>query len=103
MAELFDAIPLDRMSVSMTMNGAVLPVLALFIVAAEEQGVRPDQLAGTIQNDVLKEFMVRNTYIYPPVPSMRARSVGGEPTLSAAEPTVHRPLGGRNAAPRGDE
>ena len=71
MAELFDAIPLNRMSVSMTMNGAVLPVLALFIVAAEEQGVRPDQLAGTIQNDVLKEFMVRNTYIYPPVPSMR--------------------------------
>ncbi|MGB2099612.1 MAG: methylmalonyl-CoA mutase, partial [Candidatus Puniceispirillaceae bacterium] len=71
MAELFDQIPLDRMSVSMTMNGAVLPILALFIVAAEEQGVRPDQLAGTIQNDVLKEFMVRNTYIYPPAPSMR--------------------------------
>src|SRR5210317_2554109 len=71
MAELFDAIPLDRMSVSMTMNGAVLPVLALFIVAAEEQGVRPDQLAGTIQNDILKEFMVRNRYIYPPEPSMR--------------------------------
>jgi len=71
MAELFDAIPLDRMSVSMTMNGAVLPVLALFIVAAEEQGVRPNQLVGTIQNDVLKEFMVRNTYIYPPAPSMR--------------------------------
>ena len=71
MAELFDKIPLDRMSVSMTMNGAVLPVLALFIVAAEEQGVCPDQLAGTIQNDVLKEFMVRNTYIYPPAPSMR--------------------------------
>ena len=71
MAELFDRIPLDRMSVSMTMNGAVLPVLALFIVAAEEQGVCPDQLAGTIQNDVLKEFMVRNTYIYPPAPSMR--------------------------------
>ncbi|MGB2457342.1 MAG: methylmalonyl-CoA mutase, partial [Candidatus Puniceispirillaceae bacterium] len=71
MAELFDQIPLDRMSVSMTMNGAVLPVLALFIVAAEEQGVRPDQLAGTIQNDVLKEFMVRNTYIFPPAPSMR--------------------------------
>jgi methylmalonyl-CoA mutase len=69
--ELFDKIPLDRMSVSMTMNGAVLPVLALFIVAAEEQGVCPDQLAGTIQNDVLKEFMVRNTYIYPPAPSMR--------------------------------
>ena len=71
MALLFDQIPLDQMSVSMTMNGAVLPVLALFIVAAEEQGVRPDQLAGTIQNDVLKEFMVRNTYIYPPAPSMR--------------------------------
>ena len=71
MDELFDQIPLDRMSVSMTMNGAVLPVLALFIVAAEEQGVRPNQLAGTIQNDVLKEFMVRNTYIYPPAPSMR--------------------------------
>ena len=71
MALLFDQIPLDRMSVSMTMNGAVLPVLALFIVAAEEQGVRPDQLAGTIQNDVLKEFMVRNTYIYPPASSMR--------------------------------
>ena len=71
MALLFDQIPLDRMSVSMTMNGAVLPVLAMFIVAAEEQGVRPDQLMGTIQNDVLKEFMVRNTYIYPPAPSMR--------------------------------
>ena len=71
MAMLFDQIPLDRMSVSMTMNGAVLPVLALFIVAAEEQGVKPAQLAGTIQNDVLKEFMVRNTYIYPPQPSMR--------------------------------
>ncbi len=68
---LFSGIPLDRMSVSMTMNGAVLPVLALYIVAAEEQGVRPEQLAGTIQNDVLKEFMVRNTYIYPPRPSMR--------------------------------
>ncbi len=68
---LFDQIPLDRMSVSMTMNGAVLPILALYVVAAEEQGVSPDQLAGTIQNDVLKEFMVRNTYIYPPAPSMR--------------------------------
>ncbi len=68
---LFDAIPLGRVSVSMTMNGAVLPVLAFYIVAAEEQGVRPDQLAGTIQNDILKEFMVRNTYIYPPAPSMR--------------------------------
>ena len=71
MRQLFDGIPLDRMSVSMTMNGAVLPVLALYIVAAEEQGVAPDQLSGTIQNDILKEFMVRNTYIYPPAPSMR--------------------------------
>jgi len=68
---LFGGIPLDQMSVSMTMNGAVLPVLALYIAAAEEQGVKPDQLAGTIQNDILKEFMVRNTYIYPPAPSMR--------------------------------
>jgi len=68
---LFDGIPLDQMSVSMTMNGAVLPVLALYIVAAEEQGVKPEQLAGTIQNDILKEFMVRNTYIYPPAASMR--------------------------------
>ena len=68
---LFDGIPLDRMSVSMTMNGAVLPVMAAFIVAAEEQGVARAQLAGTIQNDILKEFMVRNTYIYPPAPSMR--------------------------------
>ena len=68
---LFDGIPLDEMSVSMTMNGAVLPILANYIVAAEEQGVTPDKLAGTIQNDILKEFMVRNTYIYPPAPSMR--------------------------------
>jgi methylmalonyl-CoA mutase len=68
---LFDGIPLDQMSVSMTMNGAVLPVMALYIVAAEEQGVAPEQLAGTIQNDILKEFMVRNTFIYPPEPSMR--------------------------------
>ncbi|GAA4375561.1 methylmalonyl-CoA mutase [Hymenobacter koreensis] len=68
---LFDQIPLDQMSVSMTMNGAVLPVMAFYIVAAEEQGVTPDKLAGTIQNDILKEFMVRNTYIYPPEPSMR--------------------------------
>ena len=68
---LFDGIPLDTMSVSMTMNGAVLPVLAFYIVAAEEQGVRQDQLSGTIQNDILKEFAVRNTYIYPPAPSMR--------------------------------
>ena len=67
---LFDGIPLDKMSVSMTMNGAVLPVLALYIVAAEEQGVAPEKLSGTIQNDILKEFMVRNTYIYPPEPSM---------------------------------
>jgi methylmalonyl-CoA mutase len=71
MRVLFDGIPLDRMSVSMTMNGAVLPILALYIVAAEEQGVAPAQLSGTIQNDILKEFMVRNTYIYPPAPSMR--------------------------------
>ncbi|HEY7595361.1 MAG TPA: methylmalonyl-CoA mutase [Actinophytocola sp.] len=71
MRRLFDGIPLDRMSVSMTMNGAVLPILALFVVAAEEQGVGQDKLAGTIQNDILKEFMVRNTYIYPPQPSMR--------------------------------
>ena len=71
MRRLFDRIPLDQMSVSMTMNGAVLPILALFIVAAEEQGVSPDKLSGTIQNDILKEFMVRNTYIYPPSPSMR--------------------------------
>ncbi|HSF55872.1 MAG TPA: methylmalonyl-CoA mutase family protein, partial [Algoriphagus sp.] len=65
---LFDQIPLDQMSVSMTMNGAVIPILAFFIVAAEEQGVKPEQLSGTIQNDILKEFMVRNTYIYPPQP-----------------------------------
>jgi len=69
--KLFEGIPLDEMSVSMTMNGAVLPVLALYIVAAEEQGVPPEKLSGTIQNDILKEFMVRNTYIYPPAPSMR--------------------------------
>src|SRR5690554_5774232 len=68
---LFDQIPLDKMSVSMTMNGAVIPVLAFYIIAAEEQGVKPDQLTGTIQNDILKEFMVRNTYIYPPQPSMK--------------------------------
>jgi len=68
---LFDGIPLDKMSVSMTMNGAVLPIMAMYIVAAEEQGVGPEQLAGTLQNDILKEFMVRNTYIYPPTPSMR--------------------------------
>ncbi|MBZ0140399.1 MAG: methylmalonyl-CoA mutase [Pseudorhodoplanes sp.] len=71
MRTLFSGIPLDQMTVSMTMNGAVLPVLALYIVAAEEQGVKPHQLGGTIQNDILKEFMVRNTYIYPPAPSLR--------------------------------
>ena len=68
---LFDQIPLDKMSVSMTMNGAVIPIMAFYIVAAEEQGVATEQLSGTIQNDILKEFMVRNTYIYPPGPSMR--------------------------------
>ncbi|RSK39259.1 methylmalonyl-CoA mutase [Mangrovimonas spongiae] len=71
MKVLFNQIPLDKMSVSMTMNGAVLPIMAFYIVAAEEQGVKPEQLAGTIQNDILKEFMVRNTYIYPPTPSMK--------------------------------
>jgi methylmalonyl-CoA mutase len=71
MKVLFDQIPLDKMSVSMTMNGAVLPIMAFYIVAAEEQGVKPELLAGTIQNDILKEFMVRNTYIYPPTPSMK--------------------------------
>ncbi|ANT50657.1 methylmalonyl-CoA mutase [Mesorhizobium amorphae] len=71
MRQLFDSIPLNEMTVSMTMNGAVLPIMALYIVAAEEQGVAPQDLAGTIQNDILKEFMVRNTYIYPPKPSMR--------------------------------
>ncbi len=68
---LFDGIPLDKMSVSMTMNGAALPIMAMYIVAGEEQGATPEQLAGTLQNDILKEFMVRNTYIYPPEPSMR--------------------------------
>ena len=68
---LFNGIPLQDMSVSMTMNGAVIPIMAFYLVAAEEQGVGPQQLAGTIQNDILKEFMVRNTYIYPPEPSMR--------------------------------
>src|SRR4051794_4089347 len=71
MRTLFEGIPLDQMTVSMTMNGAVLPVMALYIVAAEEQGVKPEQLGGTIQNDILKEFMVRNTYIYPPAPSLK--------------------------------
>ena len=71
MKVLFDQIPLDEMSVSMTMNGAVLPIMAFYIVAAEEQGVELSKLSGTIQNDILKEFMVRNTYIYPPTPSMK--------------------------------
>ena len=71
MKVLFNQIPLDKMSVSMTMNGAVLPILASYIVAAEEQGVKLDQLSGTIQNDILKEFLVRNTYIYPPESSMQ--------------------------------
>lgn len=71
MKVLFDGIPLDQMTVSMTMNGAVLPIMAFYIVSAEEQGVAPEKLAGTIQNDILKEFMVRNTYIYPPLPSMK--------------------------------
>ncbi len=71
MKRLFDGIPLDVMSVSMTMNGAVLPILAFYIVAAQEQGHSLDSLQGTIQNDILKEFMVRNTYIYPPAPSLR--------------------------------
>jgi methylmalonyl-CoA mutase len=71
MKVLFDQIPLDQMSVSMTMNGAVIPILSFYIVAAEEQGVKPELLSGTIQNDILKEFMVRNTYIYPPTPSMK--------------------------------
>ncbi|MGZ5362778.1 MAG: methylmalonyl-CoA mutase family protein, partial [Mycobacterium sp.] len=74
MRQLFDGIDLSTVSVSMTMNGAVLPILALYVVAAEEQGVPPEKLAGTIQNDILKEFMVRNTYIYPPKPSMRVIS-----------------------------
>ncbi|NLY79628.1 MAG: methylmalonyl-CoA mutase, partial [Lysinibacillus sp.] len=68
---LFDGIPLDQMSVSMTMNGAVIPIMAFYIVAAEEQGVTPEKLSGTIQNDILKEYMVRNTYIYPPEKSMK--------------------------------
>lgn len=71
MKQLFDGIPLNNMSVSMTMNGAVLPILAMYIVAAEEQGASQNVLSGTIQNDILKEFMVRNTFIYPPEPSMK--------------------------------
>jgi methylmalonyl-CoA mutase len=71
MKQLFDGIDLNKMSVSMTMNGAVLPIMAMYIVAGEEQGVKSTQLSGTIQNDILKEFMVRNTYIFPPEPSMK--------------------------------
>ena len=71
MKQLFDGINLEKMSVSMTMNGAVLPIMAMYIVAAEEQNVQQSHLSGTIQNDILKEFMVRNTYIFPPEPSMR--------------------------------
>ena len=82
---LFDQIPLDKMSVSMTMNGAVIPTLAFYIVAAEEQGVSADKLAGTIQNDILKEFMVRNTFIYPPAP----RRCGSFPTSSRYTSEAH--------------
>merc|ERR1711991_537221 len=71
MKVLFDGVPLDQMSVSMTMNGAVVPIMAMFVVAGEEQGVSPEKLTGTIQNDILKEYMVRNTFIYPPEGSMR--------------------------------
>jgi hypothetical protein len=85
MKVLFDGIPLDKMSVSMTMNGAVLPVMAFYIVAAEEQGVPAAKLSGTIQNDILKEFMVRNTYIYPPDASLRIVSdIMGDPPPSCA-------------------
>jgi methylmalonyl-CoA mutase len=87
---LFDRIPLDRMSVSMTMNGAVLPIMAFYIVAAEEQGVPPARLSGTIQNDILKEFMVRNTYIYPPAASMRI--VGDIFRYCAAEMPKFNPI-----------
>ena len=91
---LFDRIPLDQMSVSMTMNGAVLPIMAFYIVAAEEQGVKMEKLSGTIQNDILKEFMVRNTYIYPPAPSMRI--IGGYlPLLSPEHAEVQLHLDSR--------
>src|SRR5690606_40175766 len=89
MRQLFDGIPLGEMTVSMTMNGAVLPILALYIVAAEEQGVAQKDLAGTIQNDILKEFMVRNTYIYPPKPS---RSEEHTSELQSRENLVFRLL-----------
>ncbi|WIA16317.1 hypothetical protein OEZ85_013016 [Tetradesmus obliquus] len=90
MKVLFDGIPLDRMSVSMTMNGAVLPIMAMFVVAAQEQGVAAEALTGTIQNDILKEFMVRNTYIYPPRPSMRA--VGDVMAYTAAHMPKFHPI-----------
>jgi methylmalonyl-CoA mutase len=95
MRVLFDGIPLDRMSVSMTMNGAVLPVLALYVVAAEEQGVPMKALSGTIQNDILKEFMVRNTYIYPPAPSMRSRSAA----ITCKRPARRRTSSSRTPSP----
>jgi methylmalonyl-CoA mutase len=91
MRTLFDGIPLDKMSVSMTMNGAVLPVMALYIVAAEEQGVPPEKLSGTIQNDILKEFMVRNTYIYPPGPRC-ASSPTSSPTRQREDAEVQLDL-----------
>ena len=104
---LFDRIPLDKMSVSMTMNGAVLPIMAFYIVAAEEQGVKPEQLTGTIQNDILKEFMVRNTYIYPPAPSMRIiADIFALHRAAHAEVQLHLDLrlshagGGRDGRPR---
>ena len=93
MRVLFDGIPLDQMSVSMTMNGAVLPIMALFIAAGSEQGVAPEKLSGTIQNDILKEFMVRNTYIYPPRPSMRIISDIFTYTAAHAEIQLHLDFG----------
>ena len=94
MRQLFDGIDLSGVSVSMTMNGAVLPILALYVVAAEEQGVPPEKLAGTIQNDILKEFMVRNTYIYPPKPSMRIISdIFAYTSAEDAEVQLHLDLG----------
>ena len=100
MRQLFDGIDLSTVSVSMTMNGAVLPILALYVVAAEEQGVPPEKLAGTIQNDILKEFMVRNTYIYPPKPSMRIISdIFGYTSTQDAE--VQLDLDLRLSHPRG--
>jgi methylmalonyl-CoA mutase len=106
---LFDGIPLDKVSVSMTMNGGVLPVLAGYIVAAEEQGVSQDQLSGTIQNDILKEFMVRNTYIYPPAPSMRivgdiidytSRRMPRFNSISISATTCRRPARTRRSSSR---